>query len=187
MCLCNVGANFSMLTWHFHSESTLKWSIRKRSFPVSLFDSLCRDQVSYDDSEPAGGPAAVPPHQATHGLHDGENVRGHGLPQVSTIPTLASGFACIFLYLAESEKWRKLWIEYFQRWMAFLYFLAPWRQCCGSASPWCGFDLSPWCKSRFWFLFDADPDQTFHPDADPDPVPNPSSQMKAQTLEKMLT
>ncbi len=31
---------------------------------------------------------------------------------------------------------------------------------------------------------DADPDLSFHPDADPDP--NPSFQIKGQTLEKVL-
>ncbi len=45
-------------------------------------------------------------------------------------------------------------------------------------------DLSPWCGSGFWFLFDADPDPTFHPDADPDP--DTSFQIKAQTFEKVL-
>ncbi len=49
-------------------------------------------------------------------------------------------------------------------------------QCCGSASLWCGSG----CGSGF--LFDADPDQTFYPDADPNP--DPSFQKKAQTLEK---
>ncbi len=34
------------------------------------------------------------------------------------------------------------------------------------------------------FYFYADPDQTFHPDADPDS--DPSFQIKAQTLEKVL-
>ncbi len=32
----------------------------------------------------------------------------------------------------------------------------------------------------------VDPDRTFHPDADPDPDPDPSLQIKAQTLEKVL-
>ncbi len=42
------------------------------------------------------------------------------------------------------------------------------NQYCGSASCWCGsgFELSPWCVSGFLFLFDADPDLFFHPDAD---------------------
>ncbi len=31
---------------------------------------------------------------------------------------------------------------------------------------------------------DADPDQNFHPDSDPDP--DPSFQIKAQTLEKVF-
>jgi hypothetical protein len=31
---------------------------------------------------------------------------------------------------------------------------------------------------------DADPDSTYHPDADPDP--DPSFQIKAETLEKVL-
>ncbi len=31
----------------------------------------------------------------------------------------------------------------------------------------------------------TDPDTTFHPDADTDPNPNPSFQVKAQTLEKV--
>ncbi len=70
-------------------------------------------------------------------------------------------------------------------------------QCCGSASLWCesGFDLSPdadpvliviWCGSVCGFLFDADadPDPTFHPDADPHPYTNPSFQIKAQTPGK---
>ncbi len=39
-------------------------------------------------------------------------------------------------------------------------------QCCGSASPWCGFDLSTCCGSQF--LFDVDP--IFHSDADLDPA-----------------
>ncbi len=34
--------------------------------------------------------------------------------------------------------------------------------------------------------FDADPDSTFHPDADLEPEPDPSFQIKAQTLEKVL-
>jgi hypothetical protein len=34
--------------------------------------------------------------------------------------------------------------------------------------------------------FDADPDPTFHPVADPDADPDPSFQMKAQILEKEL-
>ncbi len=61
-----------------------------------------------------------------------------------------------------------------------------------SATLWCGsgFDLSPWCGSEFWFSFDAKPDPgflfdsgpTFHSDADPDP----SFQIKAQTIEKVL-
>ncbi len=33
--------------------------------------------------------------------------------------------------------------------------------------------------------FDADPDSTYYPDADPDP--DPSLQVKTQTLEKVLT
>ncbi len=37
------------------------------------------------------------------------------------------------------------------------------------------------------FLFDADPDSTFHPDADPDPNPDTSFQIKAQTIENVLT
>jgi hypothetical protein len=32
--------------------------------------------------------------------------------------------------------------------------------------------------------FDADPDSTYHPDADPNP--DPSFQIKAQTLEKVM-
>jgi hypothetical protein len=36
------------------------------------------------------------------------------------------------------------------------------------------------------FLFDADPDPTFHPDADPGSDPDPSFQIKAQTLDKVL-
>jgi hypothetical protein len=36
----------------------------------------------------------------------------------------------------------------------------------------------------FFFFFDADLDPTFHPDADPDT--DPSFQIKAQTLEKVL-
>jgi hypothetical protein len=44
--------------------------------------------------------------------------------------------------------------------------------------------LSPWCGSGFWFLFDANPDTTFHLHADPDP--DPGFQIKAQTLEKVL-
>jgi hypothetical protein len=36
---------------------------------------------------------------------------------------------------------------------------------------------------RIW-IFIADPDPTFHPDADP--YPDPSIQIKAQTLEKVL-
>ncbi len=53
-------------------------------------------------------------------------------------------------------------------------------QCFGFASLWWGseFDLSPWCGSGFWFLFDADPypDPMYilachlQIDADPDPV-----------------
>ncbi len=39
-----------------------------------------------------------------------------------------------------------------------------------------------WCGSGF--LFDADPDPTFHPDADPDPTP--SFQIMVETLEKVL-
>jgi hypothetical protein len=31
---------------------------------------------------------------------------------------------------------------------------------------------------------DADPDSTYQPDADPDPYPDPSFQLKAQTLKK---
>ncbi len=40
------------------------------------------------------------------------------------------------------------------------------NQCCGSASHCCGsgFDLSPWCGSEFWFLFDVDPDADPYPD-----------------------
>jgi hypothetical protein len=34
---------------------------------------------------------------------------------------------------------------------------------------------------------DADPDPTFHPDAAADPDPNPSIQIKAQTLEIVFT
>ncbi len=41
-----------------------------------------------------------------------------------------------------------------------------------------------WCGSGF--LFDADADPTFHPDADADADPDPSFQRKAQTLEKLL-
>jgi hypothetical protein len=92
------------------------------------------------------------------------------------------------------------------------------KQCCGSASRWCGsgFDFSPWCGCGSGFLFDPDPDQdfylmwiririfilggsgsgflfyadagpdtTFHPDADTDPNPDPSLQVKAQILEKV--
>jgi hypothetical protein len=33
---------------------------------------------------------------------------------------------------------------------------------------------------------DADPDPNFHPDADPDPDPDPTFQIKAQTSEKVL-
>ncbi len=33
---------------------------------------------------------------------------------------------------------------------------------------------------------DADPDSTYHPDADPDADPDPSFRIKAQTLEKVL-
>ncbi len=40
------------------------------------------------------------------------------------------------------------------------------------------------CGSGSWFLFDADPDPTFHPDADPDE--DPSFQIKALTLEKVV-
>jgi hypothetical protein len=36
------------------------------------------------------------------------------------------------------------------------------------------------------FSFDAYPDPIFHPDADSDTGPDPSFQIKAQTLEKML-
>jgi hypothetical protein len=36
-------------------------------------------------------------------------------------------------------------------------------------------------------LFDADPDSAFHFDADPDQDPDPSFQIKAQNLEKVLT
>jgi hypothetical protein len=36
------------------------------------------------------------------------------------------------------------------------------------------------------FLFYADPDPTFHPDADPDSDLDPSFQIKAQTLGKVL-
>jgi hypothetical protein len=41
-------------------------------------------------------------------------------------------------------------------------------QCCGSASLWCGFTLSPW-GGGLWFLFDADPDADpgYRNDADP--------------------
>jgi hypothetical protein len=35
--------------------------------------------------------------------------------------------------------------------------------------------------------FDADPDSAFHFDADLDRVPDPSFQIKAQNLEKVLT
>jgi hypothetical protein len=34
------------------------------------------------------------------------------------------------------------------------------------------------------FLFDADPDPTFQPDADLDPDPDPGFQMKAQPIGK---
>ncbi len=49
-------------------------------------------------------------------------------------------------------------------------------------SLWCGSG----CLSGFRFLFDSDavPDPTFHPDEDPDPFPDPSFQIKAQTLKK---
>ncbi len=33
---------------------------------------------------------------------------------------------------------------------------------------------------------DADPDLTYHPDADPDLNPDPGFQIKAQTLKKVL-
>jgi hypothetical protein len=33
---------------------------------------------------------------------------------------------------------------------------------------------------------DADPDANFHPVGDPDPDPDPSFQIKAQTLEKVI-
>jgi hypothetical protein len=50
---------------------------------------------------------------------------------------------------------------------------------CGSA-----FDLSPSCRSGCRLLFYADADQTFHLDLDLDP--DPSFQIKGQTLEKVL-
>jgi len=52
------------------------------------------------------------------------------------------------------------------------------KQCCGSASRWCGpgFDWSPCRGSGFWFFY-VDPDPTFHPDGYPDP----NFQIKAQT------
>jgi hypothetical protein len=34
---------------------------------------------------------------------------------------------------------------------------------------------------------DADPYSTFHPDGDPDLDPDPSFQMKAQTIEKLVS
>jgi hypothetical protein len=37
-------------------------------------------------------------------------------------------------------------------------------------------------RIRILILFDADPEQTFHPEKDPDP----SFKIKAQTLKKML-
>ncbi len=39
--------------------------------------------------------------------------------------------------------------------------------------------------SGFLFYADAGPDTTFHPDADTDPNPDPSLQVKAQILEKV--
>jgi hypothetical protein len=41
-------------------------------------------------------------------------------------------------------------------------------------------------RRQIGFLFDADPDPAFHPSADPYPDPDPSFQLKVQTLEKML-
>ncbi len=43
---------------------------------------------------------------------------------------------------------------------------------------------SDFCLMRIRILFDADTDPTFHPYADPDP--DPSFQINAQTLERLL-
>jgi hypothetical protein len=45
-------------------------------------------------------------------------------------------------------------------------------------------DADPYADSDF--LFDADPDPTFHPDAGPYPDSDPRFKTKAQTLQKVL-
>ncbi len=51
------------------------------------------------------------------------------------------------------------------------------------------FDANPdfyLMRIQIWILFDADADPTFHPDMDLDLNPDPSFQVKARTLEKVL-
>jgi hypothetical protein len=74
--------------------------------------------------------------------------------------------------------------EFLKLCSSLLHFGPVLRICITDPDPACHFDADADPDSSFHF--DANPDPTFRFDAIPDPGPDPSLQIKAQNLEKVL-